>query len=139
MTSLPVPSPSRFKRAQFDVLLDQHSTSPSTIRTLPDLIHHNARYNPHHLFCLQCKLSAEEDTSSLATVPVTFVQLKETVDRCCRWLETGAALQPAKLRSDGSVQKSRPVALFMESDLGLFLHIAALLTLNIPVSFQHPP
>jgi len=126
----------RFERAQFNVLLDQYSTSPSTLRTLPDLIRHNALHNPLHLFCLQCKQSATEEGSPLAFVHVTFAQLKETVDRCCRWLETVADIQAASLGSDGSVQKIRPVALFMESDLGLFVHIAALLTLNVPVRFQ---
>ena len=39
----------------------------------------------------------------------------------------------AEACSDGAVRKSPPVALFMESDVGLFVHIAALLALNVPV------
>ena len=126
---------SPFERAQFDILLDQYSTSPSLIRSLPDLVRYNAIHNPHRLFCIQCKQSATEQGSRLAFVRVTFLQLNEAIDRCCRWLETVEDIHAAKLGSDGSIQKSRPVALFMESDLGLFIHIVALLTVNVPVRF----
>lgn len=132
MSSLP-----KFKRPHFDILLDQHSLSPSTIRSLPDLIEYNALQNPSHLFCIQCKQSDVGAGAAFEFINVTFAELKEAVDRCCLWLlQNIPDAHQAKLSSDGSVEKSATVALFMESDLGLFIHIAALLTLNIPVIFK---
>ena len=122
-----------FRRPQFDVLSDQHSVSPSTIRSIRDLIDHNALHNPEHIFCIQSKQSSE-GKDGLGYVHVTFRELKEAVDRCCHWiLETIPDARLAEVREDGSVQKSPPVALLMESDVNLFIYIAALLTLNIPV------
>ena len=54
--------------------------------------------------------------------------------RCCPWvLENASDIHPAEVYSDGAVRKSRPVALFMESDVGLFVHDAASLALDVPV------
>lgn len=124
----------QFQRASFDILLDQQSDSPSSIRSLPDIIQHNAIHNPDHIFCIQCKQSVSGGGSRLDFIHVTFLELKHAVDRCCQWLlENISDIHPAEVCSDGAVRKSRPVALFMESDVGLFLHIAALLALNVPV------
>lgn len=123
-----------FQRAQFDLLSDQHAVGPSIVRSLPDLIQHNALHNPGHLFCIQCKQYTKGGDSRLGFVHLTFQELKEAVDRCCQWiLENIAEARVAEACDDGSVQKSRPIALFMESDVNLFVYIAALLTLNIPV------
>ena len=123
-----------FQRARFDILSDQQSLSPSTIRSIRDLIDHNALHNPDHPFCIQCKQSTNGGENGLCYENVTFRELKGAVDRCCQWiLKTILEAHSAKVCDDGSIQKSRPVALFMESDLDLFIYIAALLTLNIPV------
>ena len=133
MGSLPI-QPQPFQRAQFDILSDLQQLRSDTIRSITDLIHHNAVHNPEHLFCIQCKQSTNGDEGRLGYVHINFRELKEAVDRCCHWiLKTIPEAHSAKLRDDGSVQKSPPVALFMESDLNLFIYIAALLTLNIPV------
>lgn len=130
----------RFNRPSFEILLDQHSSSPSTIRSLPDLIEYNARENPSHVFCVQFKQSKAGAAAGLGFVNVTFEELKEAIDRCCLWLlQHIPDAHQAESSSDGSVRKSAPVALFVESDLGLFIHVAALLTLNIPVILETQP
>ena len=124
----------QFQRASFDILLDQQSKSPSSICSLPGIIQHNALHNPDHTFCIQCKQSVSGGASGLDFISVTLLELKHAVDRCCQWLvENISDIHPAEVCSDGTIRKSRPVALFMESDVGLFIHIAALLTLKVPV------
>lgn len=135
MGSLPVAVQSQpFRRAQFDILSDQQSVSPSTIRSICDLIHQNALHNPDHLFCIQCEQSTQRGEDGLCYEYVTFRELKEAVDRCCHLiLKTIPEAHSAEMCDDESVLKCRPLALFMESDVNLFIYIAALLTLNIPV------
>ena len=37
-------------------------------------------------------------------------------------------------REDGTIERGQPVALLMESDVGLFIHLLSLLSLGVPVS-----
>lgn len=125
-----------FERARFDLLLDQRPATADTIRSLPDLIHFNAIHNPNTLFCIQLKQLAENETEEIR---VTFSELATAVEQCCVWiLSTVKAVRPANLTSDGSVQKSPPVALFLESGVTLFVYMMALLTMNIPVGHYLP-
>jgi hypothetical protein len=120
-----------FQRAQFS-LLSLPSQDQTGIRCLPDLVHFNATHNPHHLFCVQ----AEQTWSGPdAYLEVTFRDLALAVQKTCDWIlgNVDGARRAAKDES-GRMVKSKPVALYMESDVGLFVHLVALLTLNIPVS-----
>ena len=107
-----------------------NSQDPSLIRSLPDLVLFDALHNPHHLFCLQTSQASEH----IDFVSITYHQLAVAVENCCSWLlETIPDAYAAKLDGEHHVQKASPVALFLESDVNLFIHITALLALNIPV------
>lgn len=129
-----------FQRARFDLLLDQKNATADTIRSLPDLIHFNAIHNPHLLFCIQFKqLTKPLLEKEVEEVHVSFSELATAIEQCCVWiLSKVKGIYPAHLASDGSVQKSPPVALFLESGVTLFVYTMALLTLNVPVGHCSP-
>lgn len=121
---------SRFRRAQFNLLGSEEDQE--TIRGLADLILFNAVHNPDHIFCIQAKQLST--VSEFEFIHITYSELAQAVERACAWIISNTAgAHAAKLCDDGSILKSRPVGLFMESDIGLFIYLAALLTLNIPV------
>lgn len=113
-----------FRRPCIDLFPDDGSKSPPSdpgsaerISSLPDLIEFNAKYNAPNLFAVQAR-SGQED------LLITFEGLKHAVDGCSTWLST--------LKRE---KTDAPVALLLESDVLLFVHIAALLQLNVPVSY----
>lgn len=118
---------------EFDTSSGKSDSGKDTVCSLPDLIRYNALHNPNHLFGIQsqqCSADAPIQFTSL-----TFLQLAWVIERCCDWIVSHLPdVRPAEFASDGSVSKSRPVGLYMESDLGLFIYLASFLTLNIPVS-----
>ena len=61
---------------------------------------------------------------------MTFVQLAQAVER---WILANVETSAAEYTSHGSIRKAQPISLVLESDLSLFIYLAALLTLNIPV------
>lgn len=128
----------RFERPEIQLLpIPQAQSKPdsSYIRSLPDLVHFNAVHNLDHVFCLQSKQS--QHATALEFTCITFRQLAQAVENCCSWILAnveGAHL--AVSRDDGTVHKAPPVALFLESDVGLFIYITALLAMNIPVSSE---
>jgi len=122
-----------FKRPLFQLFIDQKAACNESIQSLPDLVHFNALHNPNESFCAQIKQSKVPE-EQYKIVKVTFLELAQAVERCCHWvLSNISRVHPAKLSEDGSVQKGPPLALFLESDLTLFIYLVALLTLNIPV------
>ncbi|KAL8886462.1 MAG: hypothetical protein Q9215_005836 [Flavoplaca cf. flavocitrina] len=131
-------SSTTFRRPSFQLLpipseADLNSRDPSPIRSLPDLVLFDALHNPHHLFCLQ----TGQASGQLGFVPITYHQLAVAVDNCCSWLlQNIPETHVAKFDGEHHVQKASPVALFLESDVNLFIFITTLLTLNIPVSQQ---
>ncbi|KAL6231238.1 hypothetical protein BDW75DRAFT_244087 [Aspergillus navahoensis] len=100
------------------------------IRTLPEVIEFNARANPDHVFCLQAKKCPH--SSALSLVSVTNCQLKQAVSQCAAWLKSHLQLQLPTV-VDGAVKKGAPIALLMESDIGLLIHEMALIGLGVPV------
>ena len=125
-------SPS-FERPKFTLFLDQSAAEAEAIRSLPDLVLFNARHNPHGRFCAQTKQSKTPE-QDFEIVEVTFLELAQAVERCCQWLLSNISeVHPARLVDNGEVRKGPPLALFLESDLTLFIYVVALLTLNIPV------
>ena len=126
-----------FKRAQFDLVVSPGIHEHQDIRCIPDLIRFNAKHNPDRTFCVQAGLRPDQQTFNYRYI--SFLELNRAVDRCCNWILSNVEdVHPATCAKDGSVRKCRPVALFMESDVGLFIYIAALLTLNIPVYLFSP-
>ncbi|KAF2173929.1 hypothetical protein M409DRAFT_16197 [Zasmidium cellare ATCC 36951] len=92
----------------------------SSIFTLPDLVDFNAQHNPDHVFCYQAR---KRDDGSVHLIEITHKKLRELVLCCQSWLRS---------RTAEHISKSRPVALFMESDVGLWIHMLALLGLGVP-------
>ena len=128
---------SAFKRPRFDLLVSAETAREQEIKCLPDLIRFNALHNPDHTFCVQAQLTSHDQTLDFRYI--SFLELDQAVERCCNWILANVKdAHSAKFAEDGSVRKSQPIALFMESDVGLFIYIAALLTLNIPVRLSSP-
>ena len=97
------------------------------IRTIPQLIDFNARHNPDHVFCVQ----ARKQQSSIS---VSHLHLKQAILQCSDWLTS--TVKEVKLPyegGDGGLCRGSPVALAMDSDVGLLLHLLSLLSLGVPV------
>ncbi|KAK4205574.1 hypothetical protein QBC40DRAFT_271190 [Triangularia verruculosa] len=126
-----------FVRADFSPLPPQRRADgqikPDEITSLPGLVAFNAATNPDHVFCHQTeshRRREQHQKHQYDTRPVTFAQLDRAIGACAAWIRT--SLEAQDNRSDGRSTNVRPVALYMESDIGLFIHLAALLSLNIP-------
>lgn len=122
--------------------------SEATIRTIPELIEHNAHKNRDALFCIQAlAIHDAAATSQPASVRLTMRELHAAVLRCSRHLQSELLLDAGPpddqtvTRSNGSNndstdeqrRKPAPVALLMGSDLSLVIHLFALLALGVPV------
>lgn len=136
MGSLEHPS---FRRARFSALGHElvGSTQHDNIRSLPDLISFNAEVNPDQLFCAQADAkpvlgSGTNGDGGYGAVHINFKQLKQAVDACAAWL------RKTFIQHEGGGKPSA-VALYLESDVGLFIYLAAFLASGIPVSFQMLP
>lgn len=97
--------------------------------SLSELLSFNAQRNKNHLFCLQAEVkqhgestSSEHDTGYNVR-EITYGQLFSAVNRCSAWMSCRLERFPRS-----------PVALYIESDIGLFIYLAALLTSDVPVS-----
>ena len=102
------------------------------IRTVPELLQFNALNNPDHLFCIQARKAAEDQTPVF--LDVTFAQLKDAVLRCSTWLTTNlVGLSPPCKDHTNNTVKCPPVALLVDSNVGLLLHEYGLMYLGVPV------
>lgn len=120
-----------FQRPSWDLI--PSSTDDSEIRTLQDLVLFNAAHNTDHVFC--CQSNEVHEGNGFEYTPVTFWQLAQAVEKCCSQIITqGDGARIGELRADGSLSKCRPIALFFESSVTLFIYTLALTTLQIPVS-----
>jgi hypothetical protein len=108
------------------------SLAREQIESLPDLIDFNAQHNPDHVFCLQASFSKDHDDDTAERPegfhgrPITFRELGVAVAVCAAWL--------SGLRQMDHQGRPKPLALYLQSDVGLFLHLSALLSLDVPVS-----
>lgn len=136
----------RFQRPPFQLLpipsdTDSASQGPLSLRSLPELVHYNAIHNPNHVFCLQSS-QPSGTPEQIHFIPITYHQLASAVEDCSSWLlNTIPDAHAAELKAGPggpTVKKALPIALFLESDVGLFIYIIALLTLNIPVRLKAP-
>ncbi|KAL8722888.1 MAG: hypothetical protein Q9225_000721 [Loekoesia sp. 1 TL-2023] len=116
--------------------VDLQDQDRSRIQTVPELIEHNALYNPEHVFCIQAQKQARKQASApgLSLRSVSYFQLKLSIARCQAWLlRTIVQLRTPAIKSDGTVEKGRPIALFVESDVGLLVHLFSFMSLGVPV------
>lgn len=110
------------------------------IRSLPDLLQFNAQHNKDHVFCLQASVDRGHGSHErhgprdYVTRPVTMSQLHGAVLACAAWMKRELPPHDPETEPD-----ARSVALFMESDVGLFVCLAAALYLGVPVSIAIPP
>lgn len=119
-----------FERATINLYPSAEDTN--YIGSLPQLVEFNAEKNPDHVFCIQSRKQAGK--TSISLLHINHSQLKDAISRCANWLRSNIpGLQLPSLQDDGSVKKGPPVALFMESDIGLLFHQLALLSLGVPV------
>lgn len=120
-----------FKQATIN--LRQTDGTDDGIKTLPELIDFNATHNPHHLFCLQPARSAD-GTQSDPPLAIDYLQFRNAIFQCSERLrEEISDLKSPEKDSDGKYVKYGPVALFMESGLGVLIHLFALMSLGVPV------
>lgn len=105
-----------FKRPPVTLL---PASAEQAIRTIPELIDYNATHNRDVVFCVQAVKDA-------APVQITFGQLRDAISRRC-------ARFRAELQLDPGPKKSAPVALVMDSDVELLIHLFALMGLGVPV------
>ena len=110
-----------FRRAKLNLFPRESDRFQDGIKSISDLIAFNARENPSRLFCLQGQRDSD-------TISISFSQLEEAVQTCCLWLLECVS-------HEDSV--SRPsVAIFLDTDIVIFIYIAAILRCNLQVSHQ---
>ena len=105
-----------FKRPPVTLL---PASAEQAIRTIPELIDYNATHNRDAVFCVQAVKDA-------APVQITFGQLRDAISR-------RRARLRAELQLDPGPNKSAPVALVMDSDVELLVHLFALMGMGVPV------
>ncbi|KAI8945076.1 hypothetical protein F4801DRAFT_598379 [Xylaria longipes] len=103
----------------------------SEISSLPDLIRFNAQENPHHIFALQSELNVaahtERKEDSYGVSQITFEQLDKIVRGCAGWIRQAAI----STNRGTELGEQGPIAIYVENSVGLFLHLAALLSMNV--------
>jgi len=98
--------------------------------TLPDIVDFNAKHNPDSLFCYQKR----KDSHETKMFAITHLALRNAVVSCQSWLvENIAGIRRFEEQSGASSSGRRPIALFMESNVGLWVYMLALLGLDVPV------
>ncbi|CUS10367.1 unnamed protein product [Tuber aestivum] len=119
---------SSFRRPRFSLLKSLPIDQDDNIRTYPELLAFNAKYNPSHIFCLQGVKDHQE-----APVPITFAQAQRSVQHCMGWLAKNVEgiHRPREVR--GKVEKAAAVGILMGSDIGIVIYVMALLSLGVPV------
>lgn len=112
------------------------------IRTLPELLEWNARENPDHVFCVQAEKRSRDGESDnpYEMTSITNADFKRAVGRCVRWLEGNVPglkdIGPPGDDAEKPAGKPPTVALLMESDVGILIHLFALMSIGVPVSYS---
>lgn len=119
-----------FSRAKINL----HTQDSTSIQSIPELIEYNAIYNPRHLFCIQAQKQIQDGRPQL--LYVSHLQLKLAIAECQVWLaNTLVELKLPSSSTTGTI--CAPVALYVESDVGLLIHLFSLMGLGVPVRL-HP-
>ncbi|KAK7994014.1 hypothetical protein PG989_007395 [Apiospora arundinis] len=114
-----------FVRAKFDLTSDRSLDDEDTnrVQSLIELIEFNSTHNASHPFCLQAK-------SDGSLSPVTHATFKAAVSRCATWAQDTLS---STVNDDYKATGGRaPVALLMESDVGLVIHEFGLMSIGTP-------
>ncbi|KAK2014649.1 putative NRPS-like enzyme [Colletotrichum eremochloae] len=107
-------------------------TSASGPRTLPELVDFHAENNAKHLFCLQAENT--EDGKGHHFVSLDYETLQLAIARCQTWLgEQTTSLHLPETGPAGRVNKCPPVAVLMESHIGLVICVLACMGMGVPV------
>ena len=107
-------------------------TAGEQLRTLPEIVDFHSLHNPDHLFCLQAEEKADVD--GYVFTEFRYRQLQQAIIRCQAWLQNLLAdTEPPTRNENGNVAKFSPVGLFMESNVGMTVHVLSLIGLGIPV------
>lgn len=131
----PVQRTQVFKPAHIDLKRASPSTS---VRTIPELIEYNARANPNALYCVQALKSRDGQTRNASQL--TMRQLHGAIWQCSNNLR-GCFIgldDSTTSTSDRAHVKPDPVALLMDSDMGLLIHLFSLLALGVPAILLSP-
>jgi acyl-CoA synthetase (AMP-forming)/AMP-acid ligase II len=120
-----------FCRAILQLEEDLTESEKKGVGSLPELIQFNAVNNPTHLFALQ---QIRKDGQHLGFHRVTYQSLLHAVEECADWLKDRVTECSVVDDAQRSSKECRPVALFLESDMTLFIYLCALLWMDIPVS-----
>ncbi|KAL8829339.1 MAG: hypothetical protein Q9191_002068 [Dirinaria sp. TL-2023a] len=102
------------------------------IRNIPELIDYNAKFNPDHLFCVQAQKALNDGSAGL--LYVTHGQLKQAILCCSRWLKSflDELALPKATKEGVDNRKGPPIALLLDSDINLLVHVYALISLSVP-------
>lgn len=104
----------------------------SSIRSLPELVDYNSKQNGDYPFCIQGKASGGENETSQT---ISHAEFQKACGRCAGNLVwTIAEIVLPSQQQGGGFVKGRPVALFINSDVGLLIYMVALMGLGVPVS-----
>ncbi|KAJ5604420.1 hypothetical protein N7510_009574 [Penicillium lagena] len=119
-----------FQRAKVNLLQPEDSKS---LKSIIELLLFNAQHNPDHVFCLQ--LPSKQNNAIGNAISITHQQFYHAVNYCAQRLqeEIGIISSPT-INEDRTVTKCSPVVLFLESNVGLLVHLLALLSLGVPVA-----
>ncbi|KAK0504442.1 hypothetical protein EDD18DRAFT_1133755 [Armillaria luteobubalina] len=109
-----------FVRPKFNLGYEPNVTEG--VRTLPQAIEYNARFNGDRVFALQLHPQSQ-DKDELGR-KITFADLAHGVDVAAKWLVE---------RGVGSGEDKGGIAVLMGSDVGLFIWIAAGMRVGVPV------
>lgn len=123
---------SPFRRARIELGRPLHPHQRE-VNTLPEILDFNAKHNLEHLFCLQTRKHKYEPRDE--TVEINFLKLKRLVEQCSVWLARNVkGIKRPHLDDGGRLVKAAPVALFLDSDIGLLTYLLSLLSIGVPVS-----
>jgi len=124
----PAMSPLEFRRAKIDL----YSTN-GDVRTVPELIDYNVKHNANSIFCVQSR--KQEGSIPYEFRTISNLELKFAILKCSDWITTAIAEIALPFKGDdGTTVKCSPVALLVDSDFGLLLHLLSLMSLGIPAS-----
>lgn len=98
------------------------------IKSAIDLIEFNAEFNARRAFCIQLK----KDSASrlVQQEEITFLNFRDMIYSCQAWMLDHVYMTTAQDQTG----KPQPIALLMDSDVTLLVHMFALMGLGIPVS-----
>lgn len=124
-----------FKPADIDL---EKPLGSASIRSIPELIEYNAKVNPDAIYCVQAIKPQDNETRKESQV--TMRQLRDAVWHC------SADLRGCLIGLDDSNPSSEsqnhvkpdPVAILLDSDIGLLIHLFSLLSLGVPAILLSP-